>query len=73
MCVLCTKLPCSWRLLRVCNAYTDTGWFDFTYRMYIWCLTDIVLSVCPTYDLLQVLRSTLYITLEIALLFGNVL
>jgi hypothetical protein len=64
--VLCSRLPYSCLLLRICNACANAWLFVFVDRLCSWCLTVISLSVCPTYNLLHVLHCSLYIPLEIA-------
>jgi hypothetical protein len=70
-CVVCSRLPYSCLLLRICNAYADMGLFVLMYRMCSWYLIVIDLPVCPTYDLLHVLHCSLYIPQEIALFCGT--
>jgi hypothetical protein len=51
-------------LLRMCNAYAETGMFVLIYHICSWYLTAIDLPVWPMYDLLHVLHFNLYIPLK---------
>jgi hypothetical protein len=70
---VCSRLPYSCLLLRICNTYADTELFVFMYQICSWCLIVIYAPICPTYDLLHVLHCSLYsyIPLKIVLFFGT--
>jgi hypothetical protein len=70
-CVVCSRLPYSCMLLRICNVYADTGLFVFMYWTCSWCLIVIDPPICPTYDPLHVLHCSVYIPLEIVLFCGT--
>jgi len=61
-------MPYSCLLLSMCNAYAEIGLLVFLYHVCSVCLIIIDLPDCPTYELLQVLRLSLYIPLEFVLI-----
>ena len=63
-CMVCSGLPHSCLLLRMCNAYADIGLFVFICRMCSRCLILIELPVWPTCDLLHVLHCGLCIKIN---------
>jgi hypothetical protein len=57
--VWCSGLPYSSLLLRMCDAYTETGLFVLIYHTCSWYLITLDLPMWPTYDLLHVLHCNL--------------
>ena len=68
--MVCSGLPYSCLLPRMCNAYAEIGLFVLIYLICSLHLISIDLPVWPTYDLLHDLHCTLYIPLEFILFFG---
>ena len=68
---VCSGLPYSCQLLRMCNAYAETGLFVFMYHIYSRCLIFVDLLVWQTYDLLHILHCNLYIPLQFILFCGD--
>ena len=69
--MVCSGLPYSCLLLRVCNAYAETGMFVLIYHICSRYLIAIDLPVWPTFHLLHVLHCNLYIPLESVLFYGD--
>ena len=69
--MVCSRLSYSCLLLRMCNAYAETGIFVLIYHICSQYLIAIDLPVWHTYDLLHVLYCNLYIPLESVLFCGD--
>jgi hypothetical protein len=68
-----SAFPYSCRLFKICNAYAEIELFVLMYLVCSRCFIPIDLLVWPTYELIQVLRFSLYMPLEFILFCSTLL